>query len=529
MKDLRAAKQILGMRILIDRVNGVLKLSQAKYVKKVLSRINMDEAKPVTTHLASHFKLTKAQSPSTEQEHAYMNKVSYASAVGSLVYAMVFTKPDIPHAVGVVSRRTNQDLQGYVDADMSGDLDDRKSTTGYVFILCGTTISWVSMLQKIVALSTIEAEYVAVTEVSKEMIWLRSFLEELDQKFEDSTLHSAIQNPDIPKTAIKTQLFVDAAAGIHGHIRDLNSLTIFCMLLTLATSLYLISIIFNPWTKIFLVDFACYNPDASFQYSREDVVRTVEAVLSPENTSFFKKVVERSGMGDNTFLYGLDDFPPKSTFECARAEAETVILGAVDELLAKTAVAPAEIGVVIVNISAFNPVPFLSAMIVNRYKLKEDVLTYSLGGMGCSAGIITVDLAKRLLLQVICNSYALIMSFESVTSNYYVGEDRSKNYATTTWARIDRNSSRTVSFGWAAPRMTLYRFGNTSSSSVWYQLGYSEAKGRIKRGDRVWMIGFGSGFKCNSGVWHALSAVDPEKESNAWTDVIQHFPVEGTG
>lgn len=75
-------------------------------------------------------------------------------------------------------------------------------------------------------------------------------------------------------------------------------------------------------------------------------------------------------------------------------------------------------------------------------------------------------------------------------------------------------------------RMTLYRFGNTSSSSVWYQLAYSEAKGRIKRGDRVWMIGFGSGFKCNSGVWRALSVVDPAEESNAWTDVIEQFPVE---
>ncbi len=104
MKDLGAAKQILGMRILRDRVNGLLKLSQEEYVKKVINRFNMDEAKPVNTPLASHFKLTKAQSPSTEQEKTYMNKVPYASAVGSLMYAMVYTRPDIAHAVGVVSR-----------------------------------------------------------------------------------------------------------------------------------------------------------------------------------------------------------------------------------------------------------------------------------------------------------------------------------------------------------------------------------------------------------------------------------------
>lgn len=222
---------------------------------------------------------------------------------------------------------------------------------------------------------------------------------------------AAIQYLNIPKIAITIQLFANAAADIHGHLHELNLPTIFCMFITLLTTLYIIFInLIIPRTKIFLVDFACYNPDASFLYSREAVFRKVDALLSPENTSFFKKVVERSGMGDNTFVYGFDDFPPKFAFECARGEAETVIFGAVDELLAKTAVAPAEIGVVIVNISAFNPVPSLSAMIVNRYKLREDVLSYNLGGMGCSAGIIAVDLAKRLLLQVNSFLYCLILS-----------------------------------------------------------------------------------------------------------------------
>ncbi|KZV56002.1 hypothetical protein F511_12701 [Dorcoceras hygrometricum] len=104
MKDLGAAKQILGMRIIRDRVNGILKLSQGEYVKKVVSRFNMTEAKPVSTPLASHFKLTEALLPSTKQEQDYMNKVPYASVVGSLMYAMVCTRPDIAHAVGVVSR-----------------------------------------------------------------------------------------------------------------------------------------------------------------------------------------------------------------------------------------------------------------------------------------------------------------------------------------------------------------------------------------------------------------------------------------
>lgn len=74
-------------------------------------------------------------------------------------------------------------------------------------------------------------------------------------------------------------------------------------------------------------------------------------------------------------------------------------------------------------------------------------------------------------------------------------------------------------------RMTLYRFGNTSSSSVWYQLAYAEAKGRIRKGDRVWQIAFGSGFKCNSGVWRALRTINPIKEQNPWTNEIDQFPV----
>ena len=104
MKDLGAAKQILDMRITRDKANDTLKLSQSKYVKKVLSRFNMNEAKPVSTLLGSHFKLSKEQSPKIEEERDYMSKVPYVSAIGSLMYAMVCTRPDIAHVVGVVNR-----------------------------------------------------------------------------------------------------------------------------------------------------------------------------------------------------------------------------------------------------------------------------------------------------------------------------------------------------------------------------------------------------------------------------------------
>ena len=165
MKDLGDAKQILGMRIIRDKADGTLKLSRSNYVKKVLSRFNINEAKPVSTPLGSHFKLSKEQSPKTEEEEMdHMSKVPYASTIGSLMYAMVCTTLDVAHAVGVVSRfmsrprkqhweaikwilsylKDSSDtclcfigaslkLQGYVDADFAGDIDSRKSTTGFVF------------------------------------------------------------------------------------------------------------------------------------------------------------------------------------------------------------------------------------------------------------------------------------------------------------------------------------------------------------------------------------------------------------
>lgn len=75
-----------------------------------------------------------------------------------------------------------------------------------------------------------------------------------------------------------------------------------------------------------------------------------------------------------------------------------------------------------------------------------------------------------------------------------------------------------------ASRMTLHRFGNTSSSSIWYELAYLEAKERVRSGDRVWQIAFGSGFKCNSVVWKAVRRVR-KPSRNPWLDTVDRYPV----
>ena len=104
MKDLGAINQILGMRIIRDKANGILKLSQSEYVKKVLSRFNMNEVESVSTLLGSYFRLSKEQSPKTKEKRDHMSKVPYASVIGSLMYVMVCTRPNIAHTVRVVRR-----------------------------------------------------------------------------------------------------------------------------------------------------------------------------------------------------------------------------------------------------------------------------------------------------------------------------------------------------------------------------------------------------------------------------------------
>ncbi|KAK2647138.1 hypothetical protein Ddye_022333 [Dipteronia dyeriana] len=402
--------------------------------------------------------------------------------------------------------------------------------------------------------------------------------------------------------------------------------------------------------KVYMVDFACYKPEPALMCTKELYMKLVKqgGKFTEESISFKKKILERAGIGDMTYgPEGLMQIPPIRSMVDARKETEAVIVGAIDELLAKTGVKPIYIGILVVNSSLFNPTPSLSAMVVNRYKLRGDILSYNLGGMGCSAGIISIDLAKQ-LLQIHPNSYALVVSTENIAYNGYGGNERSmlvtnclfrvggaaillsnrpsdrgyskyqlvhtirthkgaddKSYNCIMQREDDNNKigvslskdlmlvagdalkTNITSLGplvlpmseqllffatltarkifkmkikpyipdfklafehfcihaggravldeleknlelseWhmEPSRMTLYRFGNTSSSSLWYELAYSEAKGRIRKGDRTWQIAFGSGFKCNSAVWRALRTINPAQEKNPWTNEIDNFP-----
>ncbi|KAG8498673.1 hypothetical protein CXB51_004985 [Gossypium anomalum] len=148
---------------------------------------NMRSAKPVNTPLAAHFRLSSALSPQSDDEIEYMLHVPYSSTVGSLMYAMVCSRPDLSYAVSAFGR-TEDGVIGYVDADFAGDLDRRRSLTGYVFTIGGCAISWKATLQTTVALSTTEAEYMAITEACKEAIWLKGLFSELNEDLQISTV-----------------------------------------------------------------------------------------------------------------------------------------------------------------------------------------------------------------------------------------------------------------------------------------------------------------------------------------------------
>ena len=104
IKDLGAAKKILGMEIHRERALGRLWLSQSGYVRKVLERFNMENAKPVSTHLENHFIFSTTQCPKTNDDVQDMSKVPYASAMGCFMYAMVCTRLDLTQAVRAVNK-----------------------------------------------------------------------------------------------------------------------------------------------------------------------------------------------------------------------------------------------------------------------------------------------------------------------------------------------------------------------------------------------------------------------------------------
>lgn len=369
-----------------------------------------------------------------------------------------------------------------------------------------------------------------------------------------------------------------------------------------------------------------------------------------ESVEFMAKTLNSSGLSQETYLPpALHCIPPKTHRKESIKEAEMVLFPVMDDLLFKTKLSPYDIDILIVNCSGFCPSPSLSSIIINKYSMRNDIKSYNLSGMGCSAGTIGIDLAQN-LLKTHRNSNAVVLSTEILSTGWYSGHEKpklllncvfrmgsagilltnkkeAKNsakykllYSLRTQRAFDdrayfsafreedscgklgvtfkkdllqavgetlrshitilgskilpftaklmhafsiirkkfiyksgelyvpsfksviqhfclptsgKSLIREVSKGLKlngrdveAAFMTLHRFGNQSSSSWWYELAYVEGKERVKKGDKVWVLGLGTGLKCCSLVWESQRNIVGESKRGPWSDCIHRYPVE---
>ncbi|KAK7246502.1 hypothetical protein RIF29_41371 [Crotalaria pallida] len=386
----------------------------------------------------------------------------------------------------------------------------------------------------------------------------------------------------------------------------------------------------------YVLDFTCFRPPNEYKISKAEFIELAKKSgnFSDAAIEFQERVLKKSGIGNETYM-------PKAVFRPGyrtslnngREEVSMVMFGAINDLLAATKVKAKDIKILVVNCGILNTTPSISSMIVNHFKLRHDIHSFNLGGMGCAAGIIAIDLAKD-LLDAYPSSYALVVSTDAVSYSWYSGNDTDmlipncffrmgaaaimlSNFRLDRWRakyelkqlvrthkgmdnksfksihqredsegrkglsiskdiievgghalkanittlgplvlpvseqlhfftnlllkkkktkpyipdyklafehvcilatskkvldEIQKNLELTEEY-MEASRKTLERFGNTSSSSIWYELAYLEFNSRIKKGDRICQIAFGSGFKCNSVVWKTLKNVKRPKKS----------------
>lgn len=217
VKDLGPLKDCLGMRVI--QKEGCITLDQTKYIQKLLHKFGMNDAIPVTTPLEPGLKLSL---PDKEEENI---EVPYQELIGSLMYVSICTRPDIAHAVSYLSqfnvhygevhwraaKRVLRYLKetvhlkllykpgqsyptGYADADYGNNIIDRRSFTGFIFFMSGAPISWEARKQRTVALSTTEAEYMALGEACKEAIYLKSLISEIFAIIHPIVIHSDNQS-----------------------------------------------------------------------------------------------------------------------------------------------------------------------------------------------------------------------------------------------------------------------------------------------------------------------------------------------
>lgn len=202
LKDLGPVRRYLGMRIHVNKECKTITVDQQEYIEQLLLKFNMSNCKTVDTPIESKLNIEKAEN--------IVANIPYQKLIGSLMYLAVLTRPDLSYSLSYLSQfnncynethfnyakrilkylqktkhyclmyhKDNVELTGFVDADWASDSLDRKSYTGFCFVMSGSVISWQSKKQKTVSLSSTEAEYVALSEASREAVYLGNLMYEL--------------------------------------------------------------------------------------------------------------------------------------------------------------------------------------------------------------------------------------------------------------------------------------------------------------------------------------------------------------
>ena len=208
IRDLGEISYFLGVGV--RQSNGEVVLSQQAYIRSLLRTFGMTECRPSCTPLQPGTKLSKDDGPSTHEEKGEMKNVPYRELVGLLMYVAQCTRPDIAYAVAKLSqfsfnpgrthwveakrvlrylsgtlqhglkyRRTTPSMELWTDADWAGDLDDSHSFSGMAVSFGGNVVDWRASKQKCITLSTMEAEYVAMSAAAREATWAIDFIEDL--------------------------------------------------------------------------------------------------------------------------------------------------------------------------------------------------------------------------------------------------------------------------------------------------------------------------------------------------------------
>ncbi|XP_021764885.1 3-ketoacyl-CoA synthase 5-like [Chenopodium quinoa] len=423
------------------------------------------------------------------------------------------------------------------------------------------------------------------------------------------------------------------------------------IILTVCIISYIIAYYFHSKPpNIYLVDFSCYKPPNYCRIPLSSFIEHVHLInyFNKESAEFMSKILNSSGQGPETYLPPpLHYIPPKPAHYDAIEEAKMVIFPMMEDLLLKSNLSSLDIDILIVNCSGLCPSPSLTSLVVNKFKLRPNVKSFNISGMGCSASMIALGLAHNLLL-VHQESNAVVLSTEILTTGWYSGNERPKlvinclfrmggaaillsnrklarkkskyqviwtsraqqaindwayksafreedsngltgvtlnkdileaasdmiraqlialgSFMLPTWEKLKFVTSIAKKKYWKksaeiyvpnfktiiqhfclpvsgkpvireigkglrlgdreteAALATLHRFGNQSSSSLLYELAYIEAKERVKKGDRVWMLGMGSGPKCTSIVLECIKPIIGESKKGPWAGSIYKYP-----